>query len=365
MKALIYKLIRYANYAFIAALLLSYLSVYVSPEKVWLLAFFGLAYPFLLIANVLFSIFWIYKRKKIFILSLLAVLLGWNYLSSYIQIPLKKNEQANYAEEARFNILSFNVRLFDLYEWNENDKTAEEIFSFINNNNFDIVCFQEFFTKNRGEITEQKILENITEKYNTHIYYTIENSNYNYGIATFSKYPVVNRGVINFNNSSNSTIYTDVLINEDTVRIFNNHLQSIRFNKNNYSFISNSKALKDDERIKEIKDISFRLRDAFIKRANQANTISYHIQNSPYPVIVCGDFNDVPVSYTYKKMKENLDDSFTESGSGIGNTYMGKFPSFRIDFILHSKNIKCLDFDIHNVQLSDHYPVSSEFVLER
>lgn len=350
---------------FIGALLLSYLSVYISPEKIWLFAFFGLAYPYLLISNVLFAAFWIYKKKKMFILSLLAVLLGWNYLGSYIQIPLKKSEENTYNTEHKFNILSFNVRLFDLYQWNENDNTAKEIFTFINQNDFDLICFQEFFTKNRGEITEQKILKNLSEKYNTHIYYTIENKNHNYGIATFSKYPIVNRGVINFKNSSNSTIYTDVVIRKDTIRIFNNHLQSIRFNKNNYTFITNSKALKEDERLREIKDISFRLRDAFIKRAIQADIISKHIQNSPYPVIVCGDFNDVPVSYTYKTMKKNLNDSFTESGSGIGTTYKGKFPSFRIDFILHSKKIRCLDFEIHNMHLSDHYPVSSEFVLER
>ena len=142
-------------------------------------------------------------------------------------------------------------------------------------------------------------------------------------------------------------------------------MQSIRFNKNNYSFITNSKALKDDERLKEIKDISFRLRDAFIKRASQAEIISKHIRNSPYPVVVCGDFNDVPVSYSYRTMKKNLNDSFVEAGKGIGTTYMGKFPSFRIDFIFHSKEIKCLNFDIPNVKLSDHFPVTSKFVLER
>ena len=365
MKTLINRLIRYLNYLFIGALLLSYLSVYISPEKIWLLAFFGLAYPFLLISNLIFAVFWIYKKKRIFILSLLTILLGWNYLSTYIQIPLKKNKREIYPSEQRFNVLSFNVRLFDLYEWNETENTPEEIFKFINDKDFDLICFQEFFTQNKGDLTKRKILKKLTEEYNTHIDYTIENKNYNYGIATFSKYPIVNRGVINFSNSSNSCIYTDVLIKEDTIRIFNNHLQSIRFNKNNYSFITNTNALKDDERLKEIKDISFRLRDAFIKRAKQAKIISQHIQNSPYPVVVCGDFNDVPVSYTYKKMKKNLDDSFMESGKGIGTTYMGKFPSFRIDFILHSKNIKCLDFEIHDVRLSDHYPVSSEFTLER
>ncbi|MFC2151871.1 endonuclease/exonuclease/phosphatase family protein [Bacteroidota bacterium] len=365
MKALIYSLLKYLNYLFIGALLLAYLSIFISPEKIWLLAFFGLAYPFLLVVNLLFTIFWIYKRRKVFIFSLLTILLGWNYIGTYIQIPIKKSKQETETSEKKFSILSFNIRLFDLYEWDENENTQDEIFEFINTSQFDVICFQEFFTKNSGYLTKRKILRKLEDKYYTHIDYTIENKNYNYGIATFSKYPIVNRGVINFSNSSNSSIYTDVLINEDTVRIFNNHLQSIRFNKNNYSFITNSKALKDDERLKEIKDISFRLRDAFIKRASQAEILSKHIKNSPYPVIVCGDFNDVPVSYTYRKMKNNLNDSFIEAGKGIGTTYMGKFPSFRIDFIFHSEDIRCIDFDIPNIRLSDHYPVTSEFVLER
>jgi len=123
--------------------------------------------------------------------------------------------------------------------------------------------------------------------------------------------------------------------------------------------------LKDDERLEEIKDISFRLRDAFIKRASQAKIISKHIQNSPYPVIVCGDFNDVPVSYTYRKMKKSLNDSYIEAGKGIGTTYKGKFPAFRIDFIFHSKDLNCLKFNIHDVYLSDHFPVTGEFVLKR
>ncbi len=365
MKAIIYTLLKYLNYIFVGALLLSYLSVFISPEKIWLLAFFGLAYPFLLIVNSLFIIFWIYKKRKLFIIPLITILLGWNYLATYIQIPLKKQNKNTEISENGFNILSFNVRLFDLYNWSETENTLPEIFEFINTNEFDFICFQEFFTKNSGELSENSIMKNIKNKYLTHIDYTFENINYNYGIATFSKHPIVNRGVINFSNSSNSSIYTDVVINKDTIRIFNNHLQSIRFNKNNYSFITNSKNLKDDERLKEIKDISFRLRDAFIKRARQAEIISKHIQNSPYPVVVCGDFNDVPVSYSYRKMKQNLNDSFVEAGKGIGTTYMGKFPSFRIDFIFHSKEIKCVNFDIPNVKLSDHYPVTGKFYLNR
>jgi len=364
LKALIYTILKYLNYCFVGALLLSYLSVFISPEKIWLLAFFGLAYPFLLLMNIIFIIFWIYKKRLFFLMSLIAILLGWNYLASYIQIPLKKTKIETLPEQ-EFNILSFNVRIFDLYDWSEGKNTSAQIFEFINNEKFDVICFQEFYTKDYGELTEDSVIKFLNKKYNKHIEYTIEKRNFNYGIATYSRYPIINRGVINFNNSSNSTIYTDIKKGNDTIRIFNNHLQSIRFNKNNYSFITNSKVLKDDERLKEIKDISSRLRDAFIKRASQANIISNYIESSPFPVIVCGDFNDVPVSYTYKTMKRNLNDSFIEAGRGIGTTYVGKFPSFRIDYIFHSKDVECINFEIPDIRLSDHYPLKAKFILKR
>ena len=363
MKRIIYKLLRYFNYALIIGLILSYLSIFIDPGKIWFFAFFGLAYPFLLLANIFFVIFWIVKRKKFFIVPLVAILIGWNYLSSLVQFPINSNNSKNNDKDL-FSIISYNVRLFDLYDWNEEKNTSGKIFDFINSSQPDIICFQEFYTKNTGNITESNISSILNNEYQSHIDYTITNSNFNYGIATYSRFPIVNRGLIQFKNSSNSSIYTDVVINNDTIRIFNNHLQSIRFNRNNYSFISNSKDLNDDEKIKEIKDISHRLRDAFIKRAGQAKTLSQHIKNSPYPVLFCGDFNDVPVSYTYHIIKKGLKDSFREAGKGIGNTYLGKFPSFRIDYIFHSKDIECAEYNVPKVELSDHYPVTGKFFID-
>lgn len=364
LKKLIYKILKYLNFIFIVALLLSYLSVFVSPAKVWILAFFGLAYPYLLIINVFFLILWIAKQKIFLIFPLIAILLGWNYLNTYIRIPLNNKHPNKASIETSFNLLSFNVRSFDLYQWSEKETTKDEIFQFINHQNFEIICFQDFFTRNIGALTEEDIQKKINQKYQPHIEYSVESANQNLGIATFSKYPIVNRGVIKFNKSFNASIYTDIVIKNDTLRIFNIHLQSIRFNEDNYKFITNSKSLKEEEKLKEIKDISTRLRDAFIKRANQAETLSRHIKKSPYPVILCGDFNDVPVSYTYHTLRKNLKDSFVRAGRGIGSTYIGKFPSFRIDYIFYSDELECNSFNIHNVNLSDHYPLTGEFYLK-
>jgi endonuclease/exonuclease/phosphatase family metal-dependent hydrolase len=143
--------------------------------------------------------------------------------------------------------------------------------------------------------------------------------------------------------------------------VYNNHLQSIRLQKQNYA-IFNKLNLREEKQLKEIKELSYQLRNAFIKRAEQVDVISRNIKESSYPVIVCGDFNDTPVSYTYHKMKGHLKDAYMESGAWAGNTYTGFFPSFRIDFIFYSSELESRAYNTHRVKFSDHYPVSCYIV---
>lgn len=192
MKNLLYTIAKYLNFAFAAAILLSYLSVYADPERFWILAFFGLSFPFVLFINILFILFWIFRRNKLFLVSLLAILIGWTHLQSFFQFPLKskKKEITN-----TFNVLSFNVRLFNLYNWNNDNNTHDKIFEFINKNQVDIICLQEFMSHTKGgHLTEKEILKKLGDKYYAHYDYTISGSKNNYGIATYSKFPIVKKG---------------------------------------------------------------------------------------------------------------------------------------------------------------------------
>ncbi len=339
-------------------LLLSYLSVFVSPQHFWPLAIFGLLYPYLFIINVLFVFFWAFVLRKKFLLSLIVVLLGGAFLFRNIQFPLPfaKNDKAK--EAPSFKVMSFNVRLFNLYKWIKLDNAGAEISKYVKAESPDIICFQEFYTKERGSLTEANLFRKLSPAKYKHIRYTLRKPGVsNFGIATFSRFPIINTGEIKFSNTFNQCIYTDIKVGKDTIRLYNLHLQSYRLRKENYEFLDSLKFAYNAKQVKGLKNFTYRVKTAYIKRSMQADTVAAHILASPYPVIVCGDLNDSPVSYTYQKISSGLKDAFIESGTGIGSTYLSRFPSFRIDYILHSPKLQAFDYTIPKIGLSDHYPV--------
>ncbi len=355
------------------ALLLAYLSVYISPEDFWPLAFFGLAYPILLFLNLLMVILWLLRKNKLLLISLVTIFLGIGHIRNLIQIPVFNSKIPDVSEydtihgdttlipQENLVFLSYNVRLFNHYRWADNPAAGEMIFELIADTDPVILCLQEIYTPVEGEIASLSRQDGTGKYEYSHIAYVKGSSlNGSYGIATLSIFPIVNRGELRFPETHNLAIFTDLKVHNDTVRIYNTHLQSIRLRKREYDLMKMLNS-EDEETMNEIKDISSRLKYAFRKRAQQAEILSDHIKKSPWPVIVCGDFNDTPVSYTYHKIKGDLADAFIESGKGIGNTYSGMFPSYRIDYILHSRNLKSIGFETVRVDHSDHFPVRCRF----
>jgi endonuclease/exonuclease/phosphatase (EEP) superfamily protein YafD len=374
LKRLVYKLILYFNILLAAVLIMSQLSIFISPAKFWPFAFLGLIYPYLLAANIAIILFWLVFKKKEFLISLVAIITGWNILTSVVQPNFrflkKKETRETYTRSYRENnnmikVITYNVRAFNIYGWTQPRDARDSIFRFIQQEDPDIICFQEYYTQEKGLFAASRLYKSLKNTPHRHIHYTMgDHINSHYGIATFSSYPIVGKGIIPFENTFNIAIYTDICINDDTLRIFNNHLQSIHLNARNYIFIDSLRLRYNDQQLDEILDISSRLKDAFIKRSQQADILSEKISESPYPVIICGDFNDTPVSYTYKKIKSGLSDSFTEAGSGIGNTYSGITPSFRIDYILHHRVMNAIYTERVRLRLSDHYPLITYLKLD-
>jgi endonuclease/exonuclease/phosphatase family metal-dependent hydrolase len=333
------------------SLLLAYLSTFIKPTVFWFLGIIGLAYPLLLLINIFFLVYWIVRWKWNFLIPFFAILIGISHLSSFFQFPFGKNKTV---QETDIKIISYNVNLFQLHTWAQDPPTHTDIFKFLKNENADIICLQEFYVLN-NKFTEKDARAALNS--NLHIGYIVTKNNSAYGLATYSRFPIVRKGVIKFDDSANSCIYTDLLVDNDTIRVYNNHLQSLRLKERNLNFLLNQNFRKDAQTMDEIKDISFRYRDALQKRAKQVEIVTSHILNSPYPVIVCGDFNDSPTSYNYRQMRRNLNDAFVEAGKGVGHTYKGLVPSFRIDYILYSPVFNASSYYSPRLYYSDHYPV--------
>jgi len=311
-------------------------------------------------------LYWIIRLKKEFLLSFVVILIGINHFNDFIPLRLGKTNKSGYVKEnpLQIKVLSYNVRLFNIYEWLNDPETNQNILNFIRSEHPDIICLQEFYSSTKKDYEPERIKKFFADTRYNYIHYSFKNAkDSGYGIATFSKYPIINQGTISFPNTTNEAIFTDVVINTDTIRIYNNHLQSVQLQRRNYSFLDTLKLRYDDEQMKEIKDISSRLKAAYIKRSAQVDAISKHVKSSAYPVIVCGDFNDTPVSYSYRKMRKGLKDAFISSGQGTGSTYKGLFPYFRIDYIFHDKHFKPVLFEKVETNLSDHYPILCVFEL--
>ncbi len=334
------------NIIAVVALLLSVSCLYLSPEKYHFSAYFGMAFLLLAFINFCFVLFWVIHLKWHFLISLLILLLFSNNLRTSVSIFKEKKESK--IEGKNIKILTYNVMLFNYY------KKDSKILDYVAASDADIICMQEFgYHKNgRDFLSKEKILTSFKNYPYHYINIMFDRKNVTYGVATFSKYPIVHAEQIKYDSKFNSSVFTDIKMGNDTVRIFNNHLESNKLTKKDKDNLSE----KIDSEIVSL--MAEKLSVATAIRAKQAEIVAGKIAESPYKVIVCGDFNDIPVSYVYRKMSKNLSDSFVGSGSGMGITFRDKLYRFRIDYILTNKNFVCSDYQIDNVKYSDHYPVS-------
>ena len=336
----------------------SYLCLYISPKQFYLLAFLGLGFPALFLVNVVFLLYWtiIFRIQAIF--SGVMVLLGLMLFPRLIQLRFSSDMKQDLTESNEINLLSYNVRLFDLYNWTNNKTTRDKIIQFLQKQEVDVVSFQEFYTDDKNFFLNKDTLKSMLGMDHANVHYTTTmRKKEHWGIATLSVYPIVSKGFIDFKaKGNNACIYTDIVKGKDTLRIYNLHLQSIHFKNEDYRFIDSLNNSQEVDEVKGIRKILGKLKRAFIKRSEQVDMVVKHIEQSPYRVIVCGDFNDTPVSYTYQQFSNVLKDSFTEAGSGFGATNSEILPQ-RIDYIFHDKSISVSSFKTIKSNLSDHYPV--------
>ncbi|MCK9204642.1 MAG: endonuclease/exonuclease/phosphatase family protein [Bacteroidales bacterium] len=364
-KSGIIKILVIINILVIIPLLVSYFSAYISPAKNWYFAFFGLAYPIFLLCNVIFVVLWLITWKKYIFLSLISIFLGWNILHAAYPFhwPLKQAESG-----IKLKLISYNVNLF----WGNNrtesiSEIKDSISSFLLSQKADVICLQECYMKG-PDYTET--LKSYSRTIGMKYFYFKNYRNFwdkkkIDAIMIFSRFPIADTGYFKYPDKSAYAIFTDVIHHHDTIRIYNLHLESIRFGNDDYSFYSNlTDPMKEKPPLKEgTKKMFWKLRRAFILRAKEVDNLKNHIASCPYPVIIAGDFNDTPPSYTYHQLNENFNDAYVTAGNEfLGSTYAGRFPAFRIDYILYSDRFKAVKYKKMEIDLSDHYPISASFV---
>lgn len=345
------------NIAAAFASVLTFAAAYVSPEEFWYLFFLTYAALPLIFVHLAFVAWWTLRRDKFVWLSVLVLVGSYSLNNRLLQFSRAESTPD------QLTVVSYNTGNFI-----ENGRTTadvrhtkKEIGKLIGEMRPDILCFQEYSSKARGRHDFTDFLLD-TLGYKAGYFEKIRDLRHEgfAGMAIFSRYPMIQKRFVPFKSSktTNALIYADLLIGVDTVRVINIHLQSNRLGHEEYEYVTGITENTEEKRRGLLK-VMAKLRDAAKERTVQTLLVEEQIDRSPYPVILCGDFNDLPSSYAYQKVRGDLQDSFIEKGNGIGNTYAGIFPSFRIDHVFATGEFEFLSHKVRREKFSDHYPVIS------
>lgn len=284
--------------------------------------------------------------KRQMVLSGIVLVLGITFVNKFYKFSSHDISK----EESDILVMSYNVRLFNLFQWIERESVKEDIRTFINDQNPDVLCIQEYSQTANVDLRIYK-----------HKFIFMQGNKIKTGQAIFSKFPIVDKGNIEFPESDNLIVYADVRKGNDTIRVYNMHLQSIKISPDVTELESNVETI--NQRKSEV--VFKRIGEAFTKQQVQAEILMKHKKECHYPMIICGDMNNSAFSYVYRSIKGDLNDCFEEAGKGFGETYNFKYYPARIDYIFADKSMKVKSFQNYpQFKNSDHYPIVARLKME-
>ena len=324
------KILYLVNSLFATLLLLSFLLPYISPAIIPVFAILSLFVPVLLIMNFVFTIYWLLKLKKQFLLSFVILGIGW-----FFAPPFYKISSTTSSLNSDLKVMSYNVKTFDLFSNIKEIEKKQNGYDFIAEKNPDILVIQEYYKSKKVQFSFR------------YKYVKFRSRISKYGMAIYSKFKILNAGSLNLKSSGNNIIFADILKEKDTIRIYNTHFESLRINPNQENF-----GEKNSEKLIE------RVSKSFKKQALQVEVFLKHEKKWTGKKIVCGDFNNTSYSWMYHEISKNKKDAFIEAGKGFGQTYNYWFP-MRIDFILTDENAIVNQFSNYLEKYSDHYPIQA------
>jgi endonuclease/exonuclease/phosphatase family metal-dependent hydrolase len=337
-----------------------------NPNRFWFLGLLSLVSLYLLLLLVFFIVFWFFAKKKLTLISIIAILFAWKPIGQMVKFRISSDFTIA-KDSSALRVMSWNIEHFDILEHKTNPERKVEMLDLINKYNPDVACFQEMVGAEKDS-TAINYLPFIKKYLHfSDYYYSYEEQNnfddkHHFGILTFSKYPILNKKTLAIKNSKNyneNFQYVDIKKGDDTIRAFNIHLQSLKFSKENLKYLYDA-TQENEVKVSGSRSIVSKLKVGFLKRKIQSEFIENEIIKSPYPVIVCGDFNDVPNSYAYATVGKNLQNAYVEKGAGIGRTFSGISPTLRIDNIFASQQFEINQYIRIKKKLSDHFPIISD-----
>jgi endonuclease/exonuclease/phosphatase family metal-dependent hydrolase len=361
-----------SNVAVVILFLLACANGWLHPDKWWVISILGLVFPLLLALVFGFFIFWLLTARRWALVSFIAMIIGWPNIHIFLALNFASGFRLQKPPDA-LRVLTWNVRRWDEFtgprKGNSEHRTG--MMDFLRRQNADILCFQEFFQSHNPKEYAENIAY-IQKQMNLPYYFFSQDYHrydwmYETGVIIFSRYPITNTIRIKYGgpdstSAAESLIAADINVNGQTIRIFTTHLQSVLFRNKDFRNIEIIRNV-DDSVLQASKSIVKKLKRAYSFRSAQADLVSTQLGQSPYPAIICGDFNDVPNSYTYSHIRGKKQDAFIKKGFGIGRTYVNLSPTLRIDFILADPEFEVLQCMRSSNPYSDHHPVIADLKL--
>lgn len=319
-------------------LLLSFILPYLPPKTFSVLSVLNLGVSFLILSNVLFFLYWLVKLKRQLLLSFFVLLIGYISFGSLY----KFTASIKIENDHNIKVMNYNVRLFNLYKWIPEDSIENKIVDFLKKESPDVLSVQEYHPHS-----------NINLSFFKHKFEKLSGKKTKYGQAIFSKYPIIHSGSIEFPDTGNNAIFADVVKNNDTIRFYNIHLESLHIDTQIESLKK-----EDSERLFN------RIGTTFKMQQFQTELFLMHKKQCQYKMVICGDFNNTAFSYVYRKIKGDLNDTFKDAGNGFGRTHDFKFFPVRIDYIFADEAFNVNGFKSYSEHYSDHYPIMATLSLE-
>ena len=336
---------------FVGMLILSAYSPYLQPKIHPIASCLGLAFPIFLAVNICFTLFWVIISYRYALLPVIGFLVCIPQIRTYIPI----NSTVETIPDGSIKFLSYNVMGFNNLEKKEG---KNPILSYLADSEADIICLQEYnSTKNKKYLPDAAISKALTAYPSCSIHNPERGGSQ---LACFSKFPILSARPIKYESTYNGSMQYTLKVNEDTITLINNHLESNKLTKEDKVIYEDMIKDPNAKKVKTgLRQLIKKLAEASAIRSSQADSVAVAIANSKYPTIItCGDFNDASISYTHRILTQQLDDAFTQSGRGLGISYnLNKF-YFRIDNILISPNQKAYNCTVdRSIKDSDHYPI--------